>query len=181
MIKTTFSLSEHPSVQADLAGMSLRTSTGELQPTPHSNGHIRPVKDPGGSGLFSCPTDYIKILVSLLRNDGKLLKPVTVAQLFEPQLGDQELKDLHETAATPEINACMTHGMDPGKQWNHSLGGLLAMEETPGRRSKGTLTWSGYPNPAWVSLLSKFLKRFFPLSARPCTSEFRRYEAISDA
>lgn len=100
--------------------------------------------------MFSSASDYVKVLVSLLKNDGKLLKPESVKQMFEPQLPDA--KYIHEVLADPEVNRGMTLGSEMGKQWNWGLGGILAMEDTPGRRSKGTLTWSGMPNLAWVSL-----------------------------
>ncbi|KAL1954649.1 hypothetical protein VTO42DRAFT_843 [Malbranchea cinnamomea] len=146
MWRSTFTPSEHPVVRENLIDMVLRTPDG-LQPIPHPLGATPPVDEAGGAGMFSSVSDYIKVLVSLLKNDGKLLKPESVDQMFQPQLPDP--KYLHEVLQHPDINRGMTMGIQAGKQWNWGLGGLLAMEETPGRRSKGTLSWSGMPNPAW--------------------------------
>jgi hypothetical protein len=45
--------------------------------------------DLGGGGGRSSPREYIKVLESLLKNDGRLLKPETVDKyVFSPQLAD---------------------------------------------------------------------------------------------
>lgn len=45
--------------------------------------------DFGGHGLFMPGADYVKVLRSLLANDGKLLKPATVDDMFRHHLGPE--------------------------------------------------------------------------------------------
>jgi CubicO group peptidase (beta-lactamase class C family) len=44
----------------------------------------------GGGGLYMKPTDYFKLLESLMLNDGVLLKKETRDMMFEPQLKDNK-------------------------------------------------------------------------------------------
>lgn len=41
----------------------------------------------GGHGMYARLSDYLQVLRSLLANDGKLLSPASVDELFTPQLG----------------------------------------------------------------------------------------------
>lgn len=145
---TSFRWKEAETELNPMTEMVARSPTGELTPSSESKPPVDPTDDMGGSGSYSCASDLIKILVSILKNDGKLLKPETVYEMFKPQLEDRQ--HLRPMLSIPEVYAGMTAGMPFGKEFDHGLGGLLAMEETPGRRSKGTLTWGGVPNLFWV-------------------------------
>ncbi|KAK5073226.1 hypothetical protein LTR64_000362 [Lithohypha guttulata] len=106
----------------------------------------------GGSGMYSCANDYIKVLTSLLLDDGKLLPSggAMMQELFAGQL--ESPSGLHFWATHPMFGAFLTPGYprDPETtEWNHSLGGAIVAKEIPGHASKGTLFWSGLPNNYW--------------------------------
>lgn len=147
MNSTAFRLPEAQPAIDPVMDMVVRSPTGELIPSPES-GPVEPTDDMGGSGSYSCASDYIKVLISILKNDGKLLKPETVDIMFKPHLEDR--KYLRAILSIPEFYSGFASGVPPGQEFDHGLGGVVAMEETPGRRSKGTLTWGGLPNLFWV-------------------------------
>ena len=108
---------------------------------------IEPYDDAGGGGLYATARDYIKVLESLLRDDGKLLDPSTLNQLFKPQLPENEQlqKTLNETGPGKVLNGF-------GKKHvklNHGLGGLIAVDGVPGIAGKGLLMWDGLPSCFW--------------------------------
>lgn len=43
-----------------------------------------PTYDQAAGGLYCAPSEYLKVLISLLKNDRKLLKPETVKMRFTP-------------------------------------------------------------------------------------------------
>jgi len=45
----------------------------------------------GGSNLYTSAPDFLKLLASLLRKDGKLLRPQTVDIMFDHRLPDFEV------------------------------------------------------------------------------------------
>ncbi|KAL8961481.1 MAG: hypothetical protein Q9183_005304, partial [Haloplaca sp. 2 TL-2023] len=57
--------------------------------------------DFGGHGLFMPASSYIKVLHSLLANDGKLLKPTTVNDMFQDHLGQEASAGYRAALASP--------------------------------------------------------------------------------
>ena len=106
----------------------------------------------GGMGLFTTPAEFMKIMHSLVLDDGKLLKPETVELMFQPQLTENSRESLMKFYNDPRTNEMMGSLAPPGLEKDHALGGLLFMENIPDikRRRKGTMTWSGLPNVFWV-------------------------------
>lgn len=96
------------------------------------------------------PADYIKILISLLHNDGALLGPENAGNLlFTPQLSPAAKTSL--TAAldpSSRPSAMFRSGVD-GHEWDHSLCGLLNMDDVDGVCRQGTLSWSGIHHLFW--------------------------------
>ncbi|KAK2787940.1 hypothetical protein FQN53_004381 [Emmonsiellopsis sp. PD_33] len=145
---TTFRPNEDAYFRDNLPTEVIRDQAGELTLRKEPFMRRDQVDDVGGNGLFSTASDYIKVLISILKNDKKLLKQQTVDMMFEPHLSAPE-----GLAAALKVNRYITRGMTNGlsadTKWDFGLGGILAMEETPNRRSKGTLAWSGLPNWCW--------------------------------
>ncbi|ETN41062.1 uncharacterized protein HMPREF1541_02997 [Cyphellophora europaea CBS 101466] len=119
--------------------------------------------DLGGSGIRCPAQDWIKVLESLIRNDGRILKPETVERyLYQPQLVDGEgllgskLSQSQRTVFAAGPGGRMLSGGLPlpskdGEaedeyEYNHSLAGALS-------RKKGgegwALHWGGAPNIEW--------------------------------
>ncbi|THV08212.1 beta-lactamase/transpeptidase-like protein [Dendrothele bispora CBS 962.96] len=138
--------------------------------------------DGGGSGLFSRPTDFAKVLNSLLRNDGTVLKKETVPMMFQPQLPEEAQFLRQFLQKIPEgFRDAFLGGFPFEKEFNWGLGGLLAMEDVPGGRKKGSLSWGGMPNHAWWIDPSSKLYGFFathmaPFGEKTVQAFARRYE-----
>ena len=146
MTSTGFRPEENENIRQNMCPTTKRTPEGELAPTdPY---FIQDPKDDlGGGGLFSSAPNYIKVLISLLKNDGKLLKPETVRLMFTPQLSDD--KHLVAIATEPTAGPMFRAGVDSAA-WNFGLGGILNMADVEGVCKKGTITWGGLPNLFWV-------------------------------
>ncbi len=102
----------------------------------------------GGAGDYGSPREYQLMLASLCANDGKILKKETVDEMFKPQLSAEASASLNMKLAIPELNQ-VYGGMPLGTKADWGLGGMLNMQDIPGRRRKGSLTWGGYPNLVW--------------------------------
>ncbi|KZP22708.1 beta-lactamase/transpeptidase-like protein [Athelia psychrophila] len=86
----------------------------------------------GGSGLWGSAPEFLKVLTSILRDDGKLLASGIVMEMFKSQL------------SPASKNSCIvilkfTHG-NAAFEFTWGLGG---------KRKKGSLAWGGYPNLFW--------------------------------
>lgn len=100
----------------------------------------------GGEGLFGGMGEYMKVLYSLLMDDGKIVKPELAKLLFQGFLKPTEKEALNKSMETPEWAV----GVIPKADYDWSLGGLLTTHDV-GHRKKGFLQWGGAWNMAWVS------------------------------
>lgn len=155
----TFWPEKHPDLAARRAGVSLRDPAEE-------NGKAVPYKGPdivggakeelGWQGLYASMPSYLKILHSLLADDGKLLKRETVAKMFEPQLTKESREELQANyKKQPKRGPCSIGQFPPDIRYGWGLGGLLTMEDVDEDglewRRKGCMNWGGVLNCAWVS------------------------------
>lgn len=101
-----------------------------------------------GAGCYGSVVDYQKILQSICANDGQLLNPRMVDEMFKPQLSEASRKAWMAMLAIPEINQSYG-GLPQGTQTDWGLGGCLIMEDLPNATRKGTMAWGGYPNLQW--------------------------------
>ncbi|KFY31943.1 hypothetical protein V493_00656 [Pseudogymnoascus sp. VKM F-4281 (FW-2241)] len=104
--------------------------------------------DFGGHGLFMAGEDYVKILRSLLANNGKLLKPATVDDMFEHHLTPEATAGHHAVLASP-MGIFFSLGTEPGMKIGYSLGGLLTLEDVDGWYGERTLSWGGGLTLTW--------------------------------
>lgn len=130
-----------------VAKIPFRMPDGVLEDGPSPLPEDHPIES-GGAGLFSTTRDYSKLLRAVLQ--GKLLSTESMDLLFKPQLNEELQKRLMAkiasapTAFAPEYPA--------GMPIQFTFGGMTNLEDVPGKRSKGSIMWSGYTNPHWVSL-----------------------------
>lgn len=157
MHSCTFQPLQHPDIAARIMPMTtVIDGSGKLESSEWGS-YIWP-RDPkddcGGNGVWGTAQDYVKVLKSLLRDDGKLLKPQTARMMFQPQMADAtplmdllrlEIKAQHMTPGFPAV------GKPGGGEWNHGLGGMLGLKGVEGRLREGWLQWGGSPNLKWVS------------------------------
>jgi len=102
----------------------------------------------GGHGSVGNPASYFKILESLLMDDGKLLKPETVKEMFTPQL-DGAAKESFQRFHELDIWKGKFSSHRVGTGVNFGLAGLLTESDEETGMKKGTLSWSGLPNLLW--------------------------------
>ncbi|KAI0850367.1 putative transesterase [Daldinia vernicosa] len=104
--------------------------------------------DFGGHGLFMTAPDYVKVLHSLLANDGKILKPETVNDMFEHHLSP-EATESHRAALVSPMGVFFRVGTAVDAVSGHGLGGLLTLQDVDGWYGDHTLTWGGGLTFAW--------------------------------
>jgi CubicO group peptidase (beta-lactamase class C family) len=160
----TFELTKHPNMQARRGDVSVRgdvafvaeskgadTETLRYEDQKYWHADIEPH---GGQGIYTTPESYMKVLWSILSNDGKLLKPETRDLLFKRALSLEAEKGFDEYC---EKFKAFVPGMPVPIEikHSHSLGGMLTLEDCDGKlwRREGNLSWSGIHNIIWVSTL----------------------------
>lgn len=106
-------------------------------------------EDEGGGGrLTGSALDFMKVLQSIGSNDGKILQPKMVDEMFKPQLSGTALKCRQYIAKLPFLQDAFAH-QPAGTEINHGLGGELVMSNKENGMKSGTMTWSGLPNLLW--------------------------------
>lgn len=101
----------------------------------------------GGAALLTTARDYSKILRAVL--EGELISEQIRELLFKPQLEGDILKSLRDNLAV--FRPVLAPEYEDDTPTNFAYGGMLNLEDLPGKRPKGSLQWSGYTNPHWVS------------------------------
>lgn len=104
--------------------------------------------DFGGHGLFMSAASFIKILHSIMLNDGKLLKSETVEGMFQHRLSP-EATAAHQAALASPMGIFFRIGLDVETKCGFGLGGLLTLEDVDGWYGEGTLTWGGGLTLTW--------------------------------
>ncbi|KAF3761153.1 beta-lactamase/transpeptidase-like protein [Cryphonectria parasitica EP155] len=125
-------------------GIPYRGSGGVLAGAPFPVPEEHPVES-GGAGLYSTARDYAKLLRAVLQ--GKLLSQESMDLLFQPQLDEELQMRLIDRVGPAQFLYCPEY--PPGMPMNFTFGGLTNLEDIPGKRSKGSIMWSGYVNPRW--------------------------------
>lgn len=129
----------------------------------------------GGGAMFGSPREFVKILRAVLlaadelASDEEVVPPAqllrrsTAELLFQPQLSERGIKALQEVSNIPRFNH-MLGDMPSEARKDWSLGGMLLLDDIPGGRNKGTLTWGGTPNLTWVSVSQTAIQHITDLS-----------------
>lgn len=157
----TFHQELKPSVKQNLVKMSMRGNMEKpaFQLAVKSENGVEwtddllyddPTEDEyGGSGAIGSPVEYLKIMHSILANDGRLLKPGIVEDMFKPQLGKESLQALIGFREQPMWIDTFA-SLPLGTKIDYGLGGLLILSDLKTGLKKGSLTWSGLPNLLWT-------------------------------
>lgn len=104
--------------------------------------------DFGGHGLFTTGPGYLKVLHSLLSNDGKLLKPSTVDTMFDHHLSPASTTALEAAVESP-LGPFFRVGTAPNSKVGYGLSGLLTFEDVDQWYGARTLTWGGGLTFTW--------------------------------
>ncbi|ETS79418.1 hypothetical protein PFICI_09271 [Pestalotiopsis fici W106-1] len=100
----------------------------------------------GGQGVHMSTEDYMRVLASLLHDDGALLRPDTAALMFTPQLSRPSKRALLEAMEDPSW--AVGHFPLTG-EYDWGLGGILVDGHSHEFRKKGALMWGGAANLTW--------------------------------
>lgn len=145
MKDTTFRLLNHPHIADNLIKMSSRKKDGTLE-SADTIYPLDPKTDMGGSNLYTSAPDYLELLKSLLRNDGRVLRPETVNEMFDYRLPDSLAFTKFKTEnAKDYLGGLATEGMTV----DHCLVGLVNNEDSKGGRKAGSVTWAGATRCFW--------------------------------
>ncbi|KAK7541191.1 beta-lactamase/transpeptidase-like protein [Phyllosticta citribraziliensis] len=146
----TFKLDERPDLQARMADMIERDEqTGKLRPGSLPELTQNTKDSFAGQGIYASWPEYLKVLQSLLANDGKLLKPATVDSMFEPQLYPSSHTSLNTRLDNDEPQNVVSGNFPRGTNRDWGFGGVIKLEEQQDWRKSNVLTWSGLPNQTW--------------------------------
>lgn len=108
----------------------------------------------GGGGLFSTANDYAKFLQGLLA--GKVLSDKMLDLLCEPQLNEKQTRGIENFAYGFGVHGIIAPEFPKFTKLQQSMGGMINVEDVPGKRRAGSISWSGSSGPRWVSFLSFF-------------------------
>lgn len=149
----------HNNIQERLMPMSSRASPDEplADGTPSSAVFQQPLDakdDFGGSGLFGTAEDYLKLLKSILRDDGKLLTSQSIELMFTPSLSPEAKTSLHNCLSIPELAKILNPGepvvgTPSAGNWDYGIAGLIGLHESDDGFKSPWLQWVGGPNLKW--------------------------------
>jgi methyl acetate hydrolase len=155
MVDTSFD--PRPEWDNRLTTVHARQADGSLQPiaTPPAATTEREFY-PGGGGLFSTTSDYLRFLRALMHGgelDGqRILKAETVALMGQNHMGALEVLPLPSQIPAMSNNVNLFPGMV--KKWGLSF--LINTEPGPAGRSAGSLAWAGLNNTYyWLDPVKK--------------------------
>ncbi|RDA89714.1 hypothetical protein CP533_2519 [Ophiocordyceps camponoti-saundersi (nom. inval.)] len=123
-----------------------RKPSSDLEPMER----LTPVEhefESGGAGLYGTADDYARFLRGLL--DGKLVGDDGLSLVFSPQLNDSQKKALNDMIYRPGFHRAAAPEFPLGIEIDHSIGGVINLQDVPGKRRKGSLMWSGMCNSHW--------------------------------
>jgi CubicO group peptidase (beta-lactamase class C family) len=143
----TFWPQKNSMFQDKLVAVAQRGEDGKFGPSTDSHLNTFSTDCFGGAGYSARMGDFVKVQQSLLTNDGKLLMPESVEELFRPLLKGDALEAVNKMMRSADV--MFMNELNRDIPVNQALGGLVFMEDDEGRRKKGTLTWGGMFNSFW--------------------------------
>lgn len=148
--RITFWPEKYPELKSKVPGMSMRTPDGGLMAYTGPDLFAGITGCFGGQGAYATLGDYLKVLRSILANDGTLLKSETVEMMFQPQLTPESAKALNHFQRHHPMGKFFIGEFNGEVESNWGLGGLLFMQDDVGKRKKYTLNWGGMANCFWI-------------------------------
>jgi CubicO group peptidase (beta-lactamase class C family) len=135
---------ETDGVRDRVADVSLKTAAGGFIPIEHGP-PSRPEFYHMGNALYSTPTDYLRFLRCILNNgelDGRrLVAPETMRLAYTDQTGGVKVPSPVLTSLRPDI--CLDVDILPETAFTHTAVSFMNLNDVPGRRSAGSLSWGG--------------------------------------
>ncbi|KAK2602950.1 hypothetical protein N8I77_009444 [Diaporthe amygdali] len=157
---------------AQIAAIARRTEDGGFEPGGDEGMPPPPAKGErfchGGHGGFVRGDTTLRVLRSLLADDGRILAPATVAEMLRPQLDERQRESINNGLmyTAPPFERTASRGVKRGTM-DHSLCGNVDVEGQPWGRGRGTVMWGGAPNIKWFLDREKGLCGFFGAALLP--------------
>lgn len=173
----------YPDMHRRFTDVSIRTGTdksGPVQWTPETIWPLDMAGDSGGSGAYATIVEYQRILHSITSNDGVLLGSAMVDELFRPDMNPAVRADVMEALKDANRNN-IYGGLPKGTEVAYAIGGMVVLEDLPGRRPKGTLHWGGLLNVFfWMDRINGlsgiYGSQVFPAGDPKCLALFAEFE-----
>ena len=148
---TTFSISSRPDLEARVAVAQIRQRDGTY--LDDETNLFKIISDKykwGGGGLYSTAHDYLRLLQSLLSDDGLLLKSSTIKELLSSQVQDEHIFSDMAPKSLAQRFSSMRKIAGP---LQHSLCGFMGSKTSELGRSGSSNEWCGATNVYWVSVI----------------------------
>ncbi len=154
---------ETDGVRDRLADVSLKTADGGFMPIEHGP-PSRPEFYHMGNALYSTPTDYLRFLRCVLNQgelDGRrLVTPETMRLAYTAQTGDVKVPSPVLTSLRQDV--CLDVELLPDTDFTHTAVSFMNLNDVPGRRSAGSLTWGGVQHTLyWIDPYTEVAGLFF--------------------
>lgn len=104
----------------------------------------------GGGGLFSTARDFATFLRGLLR-PGALLSEASLEVLCAHQLNPKQVKGIEAFTYDMGVHGIVAPEFPRHARMQQAFGGMVNVDDVPGKRRKGSISWSGASGPRWVS------------------------------
>lgn len=176
-----FRVSLYPHIYRRLVEVSLRKeNSGPLEWTPETIWPRDVTEDSGGSGAYASVVDYQKILQTITANDGKLLHSKSVDLLFRPEMSPVVRAGVKRALMDENVNNIFG-GLPKGAEVTCAMGGMIVLEDLPGRRTKGSMYWGGLLNVFFwmdrtVGVSGIYGSQVFPAGDPICLGLFAEFE-----
>ncbi|KAG9258504.1 beta-lactamase/transpeptidase-like protein [Emericellopsis atlantica] len=176
-----FRPADYPALREKLADVSIRKDkAGPVEWTPATIWPLDTEGDSGGSGAYATIADFHKVLHSITANDGVLLHSDMAEELFRPNM-DPVVRQAVMKALEDENRNNIYGGLPKGTQVAYAIGGMVVLEDLPGRRPKGALHWGGLLNVFfWMDRTNGFCgiygSQVFPAGDPKCLALFAEFE-----
>ncbi|KAH6603883.1 beta-lactamase transpeptidase, partial [Trichoderma cornu-damae] len=108
-----------------------------------------PGMDSAGAGIHTTANDYARLLRAMLQAEPAVVSAATARDMFAPRLDREQRAALQEALHDAQAKPAYIPEFPDGVELQFGYGGLLAMEDLPGRRRKGSLCWVGAGNSRW--------------------------------
>ena len=102
----------------------------------------KPELESGGGGLYSTAPDYLRFLAMLLRGGDGVLRPETVAQMGQNQIGALDVSRMETVMPHASNDAEFFPGMVKG--WGYGF--VINSEKGHAGRAANSLAWAGLAN-----------------------------------
>lgn len=157
MNDTSFHPANHNNMLERLMPLSTRNTYGQLVSgleNDPSKSLVAASDDLGGTGLFGTAKDYVKLLKSILCDDGKLLTSETIEAMFTPALTDVQRESMNTFLSVPMHAAILMPGevmlrSDGAGDWTYGMSGLIGLHDSDAGFKPGWMGWVGAPSLAW--------------------------------